>query len=156
DAGNWMPMDITDEGKSARSFLESNLINTGQYTPSTGIYSDIWDQTYTMVRNCNNVLEHLPDMPLTEAGKQRIKGEMLYLRALHYMDLYFIFVRFPIVTKVLSLNDDLTTARGSVDECVKLMVDDLTQAAALLPASYAKADAGRATKYAAIGMKCRL
>ncbi|NLR79682.1 RagB/SusD family nutrient uptake outer membrane protein [Chitinophaga eiseniae] len=156
DAGNWMPMDITDEGKSARSFLQSNLINTGQYSPSTGIYTDVWSNTYAMIRNCNNVLAHLPDMPLSEAGKQQIKGEMLFLRALHYMDLYSIFGRFPMVTKVLSLNDDLTAPRGTDDDCVKLMLDDLDQAAALLPAAYPKTAAGRATKYAALGMKCRL
>ncbi|RAJ82114.1 putative outer membrane starch-binding protein [Chitinophaga dinghuensis] len=156
DAGSWLPMDITDEGKSARAFLSSNLVNTGQYAAANGIYTDVWTNVYTNVRNCNNVMEHLSVMPLGDATKQRIKGEMLFLRALHYMDLYSVFGRFPIITKVLTLQDDLTMARGTDDECVKFMLDDLTQAAALLPASYSKAEAGRATKYAAMAMKCRL
>ncbi|SCC53421.1 Starch-binding associating with outer membrane [Chitinophaga costaii] len=156
DAGNWMPCDITDEAKDRRSYHAANLINTGQYTSSTGIYNNIWQNTYVNVRGCNTVLSHLDEMPLSDAGKQQIKGEMLFLRALHYLDLYYIFGRFPIVDKVLSLDDELAIARGSDEDCITFMQKDLDDATALLPETYPAASLGRATKYAAIGMKCRL
>ncbi|WP_143307200.1 RagB/SusD family nutrient uptake outer membrane protein [Chitinophaga vietnamensis] len=156
DAGNWMPCDITDEAKSARVFHQCNLVNAGQYSASDGLYADVWTGTYTNVRNCNVILSHLNDMPLSDAGKQQVKGEALFLRALHYLDLYYTFGRFPIIDKVLSLNDELAVQRGTDDDCVKFLLNDLNTAATLLPASYPASALGRATKYAAIGMKCRL
>ncbi|PSL46331.1 putative outer membrane starch-binding protein [Chitinophaga niastensis] len=156
DAGDWMPCDITDEAKTARSFLKCNLVNAGQYTASSGIYDGTWTGTYTNVRGCNTILSHLNDMPLSSSGKDQIKGEVLFLRALNYTDLYFTFGRFPIVDKVLSLSDELTAGRASDDSCVAFMLNDLNAAAALLPESYPAASLGRATKYAALGIKCRL
>lgn len=156
DAGGWLPLDITDEGKSAKSYSDANLVNTGQYSASTGIYEGVWGTTYTNVRGCNTILSHLDEMPLSTAGKNRIKGEVLFLRALHYMDLYFTFGRFPIVSKVLSLEDELTMPRASDQACIDFLLQDLNTAAGLLPESYSAAELGRATKYAALGMKCRL
>jgi hypothetical protein len=112
DAGNWLICDITDEAKSARSFLDCNLINSGQYSPSTNIYEDLWKDAYTNIRACNTVLLHLDEMPLSNGGKQQIKGEMLFIRALTYEDLFFTFGRFPIINKVLTLEDDLSVRRG--------------------------------------------
>jgi hypothetical protein len=156
DAGNWLICDITDEAKSARSFLDCNLINSGQYSPSTNIYEDLWKDAYTNIRACNTVLLHLDEMPLSNGGKQQIKGEMLFIRALTYEDLFFTFGRFPIINKVLTLEDDLSVPRGTVADCVAFMVGDLDAAAALLPESYPASALGRATKYAALGLKCRL
>ncbi len=156
DAGNWMICDITDEAKCAKSFLEANLVNSGQYSPSSNIYTSTWNDTYIAVRNCNTVLSHMDDMPFSAAGKQQIKGEMLFLRALHYMDLYFTFGRFPVVDKVLSLDDELSIGRGTDEACVKFMVKDLDDAAAILPESYPAASTGRATHFAALAMKARL
>ncbi|HEY9256614.1 RagB/SusD family nutrient uptake outer membrane protein [Chitinophaga sp.] len=156
DAGNWMPCDITDEAKSARSFLDCNKINSGQYSPSSGIYEDLWTNGYANIRACNTVLSHLDDMPLSNGGKQQIKGEMLFIRALTYLDIYFTFGRFPIVDKVLTLDDDLAIPRGTVEACVTFMLSDLNTAATLLPDKYPAASTGRATRFAALGMKCRL
>lgn len=156
DAGDWLPCDITDEAKSARPYLQAALVNTGQYSPSTGIYNGLWTGSYTNIRACNTILSHLDDMPLSTAGKQQIKGEVMFLRAQSCQDLYLTFGRFPIVDKVLSLADDLSIPRGSDEACMAFMLNDLTTAAASLPDRYPDESTGRATRFAALGMRCRL
>ncbi|MDZ7900408.1 MAG: RagB/SusD family nutrient uptake outer membrane protein [Arcicella sp.] len=66
---------------------------------------------------------------------------------------YFDLVRFwgdvPLVTTILSIEDAKITPRASREEIYKQIVDDLTQASSVLPETYATANKGRATKYAA-------
>lgn len=157
DAGSWLPMDITDEGKAARSFLICNQINNGQYNSSDNIYQDRWQDVYANVRKCNQFMAHLEDMPLSEQLKQRLVGEVRFLRALNYMQPYSLFGPFPIVDKVLTLKDELAIPRGTAEACVAFINEDLEAAAAALPVQYAEStDLGRATRGACLGMQCRL
>lgn len=157
DAGSWLPMDITDEGKAARSFLICNRINNGQYNSADGIYQERWINIYANVRKCNKFLAHQAELPLSAEKKKRLGGEMRFLRALNYMQLYSLFGPFPIVDKVLSLDDELTIPRGTPEECVRFMLKDLQEAAGILPEKYSvSTDIGRVTKGACLGMQCRL
>lgn len=156
DAGGSMPCDLTDVAMTKANPIYQ--VNVGQYNASTNIYENRWTGTYTNVRQCNLFLSHLATMPLSESLKERLTGEVKFLRALNYMQLYFIFGPFPIIDTVLTLqSDQLNAPRGTDAACTAFILNDLEAAAAALPVQYSDpADIGRATKGAALGMKCRL
>jgi hypothetical protein len=161
-----LPADLTDEAKSNFLGSTADLVNQGQYNASSNLFDAFWSSpssffkqngVYENVRKCNLIFSHLADMPLSADTKSRLSGEVHFLRAFNYQFLYSIFGRFPIVDKVLGINDDLNIQRGSDDSCVAFMLRDLDTAASLLPVQYYDpTDLGRATKGAAIGMQCRI
>jgi len=154
----YLPMDITDEGIINSSFIDSRLVNEEQYNSSNNLYNNIWTGVYTNVRSCNLFLSHFNTIPLSDALKARLAGEVKFIRALNYMQLYDVFGPFPIIDTVLTLqSDELNIARGTDAQCTTFMLNDLNTAAAVLPLQYsASTDIGRATKGAALGMECRL
>ncbi len=160
DVGNGMPLqsDLTDEAMSNKSWLQPYLVNEGQYNPSTNIYDSRWTGTYANVRQCNVFLSHLASMPLSGQLKQRLTGEVKFLRALNYMQLYYIFGPFPIIDTALGLqSNELNTPRGTDAACTAFMLKDFDDAAAVLPVQYSDpTDLGRVTQGAALGMKCTL
>jgi hypothetical protein len=161
-----LPADLTDEAKSNFQGSEADLVNAGQYNAATGIFDVFWSSpssyfrqngVYENVRKCNLFISYLPTMPLSVPTKAQLDGEVHLLRAYNYQFLYSIFGRFPIIQKPLGINDDLNVQRGSDDSCVAFMLSDLDTAAALLPVQYNDPSSlGRATKGAALGLKCRL
>lgn len=154
----FLPMDITDEGISNSLGGNPYLVNEGQYNVSTDIYENVWTGVYTNVRSCNLFISHLPTMPLSEPLKERLTGEVKFLRALNYMQLYSIFGAFPIIDTVLTLqSNELNIPRGTDTACTSFILKDLNDAAAVLPVQYSNStDIGRVTEGAAMGMKCRL
>lgn len=162
-----LPADITDEAQSNFPGSNADLINRGQYNASTNLFDAFWslpssggfhqNGAYENIRKCNTFLSRLDEMPLSGPMKQRLTGEVKFLRAYNYQLLYAIFGRFPIIDKVLNMADDLTIPRGSDEACRNFILNDLDAAAAALPVKYASpTDLGRITKGAALGMKCRL
>ncbi len=99
------------------------------------MYSEYWTDCYIQARKCNTLLERVSDAPLSAGLKQRMSGEAYFLRALAHMQLYERFGRFPIIDKVLSLEDETTVQRAKDEDCVKFILADLDKAAQLLPPS---------------------
>ncbi|WP_160717137.1 RagB/SusD family nutrient uptake outer membrane protein [Chitinophaga solisilvae] len=156
-AGGYLMMSLTDEAESNRPNQQSHLVNFALHNSGTGIFSDEWTSGYVSIRKCNQLLEQLQTAPFSAALTQRMKGEAYFLRALFYMEIYARFGRFPVILKTLALTDELAVPRGTDQECVKAMTDDLDAAARLLPARYADAtQTGRATQGACYALKCRL
>lgn len=166
-ANTGMIASFTDEAKlnHEASFYAANAVNTGQYTSATNLFDAFWSGTgsqptgvYVNVRSCNLFLAHLATMPLSEATKNQLTGEVRFLRAYNYQFLYSLFGRFPIIDTVYGIGDNgLYTQRSSDDSCIAYILADYDAAAALLPTRYyASTDIGRATQGAALGMEVRL
>ncbi|MGM8360943.1 RagB/SusD family nutrient uptake outer membrane protein [Flavobacterium sp. ARAG 55.4] len=148
----------------------SNLINpnitlvnaqdaSGYYGPAL---RDAFDNVpYNRIRDCNAMLENIDVLGsnLPQQFRDRVKGQMYYLRALQYYDLMRTYGGVPIVTTVqVASNSDesIKIPRGSVTEVVNQIVADLDQAAALLPPNWDAANYGRFTKGAAMAQKSRV
>jgi starch-binding outer membrane protein, SusD/RagB family len=121
-----------------------------------------WNNLYVNIRACNKFLNNadkLPDDGILIDGvtkKTRLKGEVLFLRAWFYMRLTSLFGAVPIVDKEYQLTDDFQAARNTYDECVKFMVKDCDDAAAILPLKYSADKLARASKGAALALKSRI
>lgn len=121
-----------------------------------------WNSLYKSIRACNLFLEKeaLKKLETTFAEdmllKDRLTGEVLFLRAYFYQQLVSLYGGVPIVAQVYGLNDSFEIKRSSYAECIKFISDDLDRAASLLPLSHSGNNLGRATKGAALALKSRV
>src|SRR5213595_87467 len=115
-----------------------------------------WGPTYSRIRQTNIFLSKIDATTFDDALKQRMKGEVFFLRAYFYHNLMRMYGGVPLITKVYGLNEDYQAARNTFQETVAFIVASADSAAALLPLSYSGADVGRATKGAALALKARV
>src|SRR6266581_4288897 len=115
-----------------------------------------WANNFSRIRQTNIFLSKIDATTFDAALKQRMKGEVYFLRSYFYHNLMRMYGGVPLITKVYGLNDDYTVARNSLKETVNFIVANADSAAALLPLSYSGTDLGRATKGAALALKARV
>src|SRR5438270_4876779 len=115
-----------------------------------------WGPTFSRIRQTNIFLSKIDGTTFDDALKQRMKGEVFFLRAYFYHNLMRMYGGVPIITKVYGLNEDYHVARNTFQETVAFIVANADSAAALLPLSYSGIDLGRATKGAALALKARV
>jgi hypothetical protein len=145
------------------------LTNFARITPSDlgrmngawwGWDNRAWDTKWKNISNCNIFFERIDEVPFAdETLKDRLKGEVRFIRALEYNDLVTRWGGVPLITNSYTIDDDdeiKNQVRASYEDCVKFMVDELDAAAKELPATYSNSDYGRATSVAALALKSRI
>ncbi len=127
-------------------------ITTFTNTPTTGIFDGIWSGCYQGIFRANQLLLHVPDVPLNDDAKKQYLAEAKFLRALNYYQLVINFGDCPIILKVPEGRTDYFAAKSPEADVWAQIVSDLREAKASLPVSYPAAMVGRATQGAAIGL----
>ena len=95
-----------------------------------------WDGNYKNIKNCDlffeNVNKGVYDNTLVDGKpfKERLTGEVHFLRAFLYHQLVSLFGGVPIVKHTYSLNDSFSIARNSYSDCVDYIVAECDSAAA--------------------------
>lgn len=136
-----------------RGELTSDNISTLGTT--TTPYVNKWGYAYARIRDINEFFEEIESSDLEEDLKDRLKGEMKFIRAYLYSELLWRYGDVPLITHVFALNDDYTTAtRVSYDKVVDFIVKELDEAALLLSGSEIRK--GRATPDATLALKSRV
>jgi hypothetical protein len=109
-----------------------------------------WPQAYEGVFRANQVINNVPKISMDEKLRARYVNEAKFLRALYYFRLVRLFGGVPIVTTELQ-RSEYCMAQSPIEDCWKLIEQDLKDAADTLPekSAYAASDMGRATKGAA-------
>jgi hypothetical protein len=115
-----------------------------------------WSDNYSRIRQANTFLEGLAGAEFDAELKQRMEGEVRFLRAYFYHNLLRMYGGVPLITQVYGLNDEFLVARNSFAETVDFIVEDAEAAAALLPTAHSGSNVGRATKGAALALKARV
>lgn len=114
----------------------------------------MWRGFYIIIHRCNVVINNTvtndPD-DLTHTLRDRVVGEAKFLRGLSYFELASLWGGVPLVTKPVN---DFTgfVSRSTRQDTYNAAIQDLKDAAAILPPSYSAADNGRATRGAANAM----
>ncbi len=117
----------------------------------------MWNIPWANIRRANLMLSHVPTLPLSEPLKQKIKGETKFLRAWYYSHLLNTFGAMPILGDVVfDAESDINFPRTPYGECVDYLVNELDEAASLLPVEHEAKDFGRVTKNACLGLKSRV
>ena len=119
------------------------------------IVTEAWAGNYNAIFKANTVMEKLAEkgnVISDTALRTRLQAEARFLRAFYYFDLVRWFGRVPLIDKTLLSGEALKIGRTEVTDVYSFIIADLEFAAANLPSTYAAADKGRATKYAAKGI----
>lgn len=112
-----------------------------------------WQTLYASIRKCNLFLTNVENATF---NKDAMLGEVSFLRAWCYYNLTSLYGGVPIISKAYELTDEFKVPRDSYEDCIQFIVDDLDQAASLLPVVQTGQNNGRATKGAALTLKSRV
>ncbi|MFX1704305.1 RagB/SusD family nutrient uptake outer membrane protein [Chitinophaga sp. CC14] len=135
------------------------FVQQGALTPDrTGWMSDTWIRSYRSIREVNYALANIDKVPMSDYGKERLKGELHFIRAYRYQDLIRNFGDVPLAgDRVYNLDDtnfDSLFIRKPVQECIQYAVNELNTAATMMKdKSY---PTGRGSYAAALALKARL
>lgn len=87
-----------------------------------------WEQLYSAIKNCNIVLNYVPDISdptVTETRRQEILGEASFLRAYHYFNLIRNWKEVPIILNVPGDLKEMFSKKSTTDEVYKQIITDL-------------------------------
>lgn len=122
---------------------------------SSAEFNPIWNRAYIAINDANNTMESVKAAAvLSEEFKNRIIGEMSFMRAYVYFDLVRLFGGVPLHTQSISNKVNFYPERASVDAVYKRIFEDLELACKhCLPYSKQPVkEKGRATLGAAQGI----
>lgn len=148
----YMPMFLLargDEGHSTSPFfdlqnaLDKFVLSNYNYFFTADVYQD----NYQGIFRANQVLANVPNIEMEETLKQRVLGEAKFLRGLFYFHLAVLYGNVPFLLEPSTAG--ALPPQATQAEVFAQVVKDLTEAAAVLPATYPESELGRATKGAA-------
>jgi len=169
-------MNIGGEVASTNGASSAVASNTGDYriwmtrTNNQTLFNNdgvrgIWTGSWKGIRVANMALEKLPLLVnATQEEKDLIAGQAYFFRAFFYWEIIRSFGGMPYIDRVLLPTEEMKFPRESYQETTDKIVADFDRAAALLPedwdktvvgSAFPKANAGRATKGAALGFKAK-
>lgn len=125
---------------------------------SKGIYDPMdqsWAGSYTLIRQCNLVLEKVKDIEMSDESRKKIEGQAYFFRAFVYFNLIRSFGDVPYIDKPLNLTDVEDITRTPREEVYAKVMADFDKAIEYLPEEWDAANTPRVTKGAALAMKAR-
>jgi hypothetical protein len=134
-------------------------IGNGAYSPAYDYVQSLWNFHYHGIKKCNRLIENIGRVPdLSAELRNRYAGEAKTMRAWHYFELYSRFGDVPYYTHVITMSESATIGRTPKADVVSKILIDLDEVITndYLPASYAAADKGRITRWAAKALKARI
>ncbi len=147
---------LTDIAHTNQPFDVQAYIELGQYDATSSKVFGEWAKAYKGIRACNYFLQNVDKLVSTNTALiNQLKGQAKALRAYQYLKLASLFGDVPVLTTAISLDESRVLTRTPVAQVCDFVDKELTEAAELLPATYAAADNGRVTKGAAIGLRAR-
>lgn len=146
---------VSDEAMNNFNWQGAYTLNRGQMTPDQMGGFDVW-WYYGDIKDCNVFFEKIGNLKGNDQMRDRLTGEMLFLRSYFYSELVRRYGGVPYITKTFALDGEMMIPRNSYEDCIDSIVSDLDKAAKLLPIRFSGKDFGRATKGAALALKSRM
>lgn len=150
---------MTDNAYTKDYVSHNQAIGSGKYSTAERYVRSVWDYRYAGIRDCNLLLNNIGTVPeLTDQLRNRYIGEVTFIRAYHYFELYSKFGDIPFFTHTISINESKTIGRTPKSEVVTNLLNDLSTIIDnnYLPTSYDDKNIGRITRWAAMGLKARI
>ena len=154
----WMLVEYPTDYTTSRLSATNERSLMGTFSPlfsSSHAYIDgYWQAAYSGINKANSVIANVPAIEVTptfsQTRKDQVIAEAKFLRALHYYWLAGSFGGLPLKLEPTTSIDGGNTPRASAEDTWAQIQKDLTDAAAVLPASWPSSEFGRATKAAAL------
>ena len=126
----------------------AELLKQPSPAPSNSVMTNVWTGCYQMINRANLVLGKAPEITDNTALRDRVVGEAKFLRGWAYFELVSQWGEVPLYTETVTSAIGFK-GKSPVADIYTVIIKDLTEAAAALPASYGASDNGRATSGAA-------
>lgn len=156
--GDYLPVPMSsasDESESNAGYFGTKVFNMGNYD---GVDANIYFY-YAAIRKANLFLKNSERVPYPDAKtKEKMLGEVYFLRAFYYNEMLKRFGGMPILTEkdLFVPGDNLMRPRDSYRDCFAFIMGDLNKAINYLPVTLNTNEYGRATKGAAMALKARV
>ncbi|RPE13717.1 RagB/SusD family nutrient uptake outer membrane protein [Chitinophaga lutea] len=152
---------MTDEARFIHNYGTTTSVTEAMSPEDLGALNLFgeWDKHYKAIRNCNIFFEMVGTAKdLKDDQRQRLRGEVHFLRAYFYHMLVKYWGGVPLVTQIFKLTDgqNMLIPRNSFEECVQYIVNECDSAIKLLPEVHDRDNKGRANKFAAMALKSRI
>src|SRR5665647_1341986 len=121
-----------------------------QFQSNHAYLQSAWEAAYFGINRANTVIDRVPAIEMDPTRRDQIVGEAKFLRSMHYYWLAGLFGGVPLKLNETQSIDEAPPARSTAAATYAQIEKDLTEAAAVLPASWPAGDFGRATKGAAL------
>lgn len=146
----------SDIGHTNAPFQVEALLEQGVYDALNSRIQTEWSNAYSGIAAANFVLDNIDKVPSTNTALiNQFKGEAKALRAYQYIKLAAFYGDVPLVTKSISIEEGRQLTRTPVSQVWDFVDKELTEAASLLPVTYAALEKGRVTKGTALALKAR-
>ena len=159
ESGKSMIACISDEAMPNVPGSNVDNLTNGSWSPSSSNPDSQWDVNYQYIRSINIGLENLYLLPETSATlRKQFYGELIFLRAYAHFELIKRYGGIPIITKSLTLDDDLNIPRNTFKECVDFVVSQCDTAVKYLPTPdiASGGQLGRISTGVALALKSRM
>ncbi len=136
-----------------------DVIASGNFTPTLVRFQREWGDRFGGIKSCNLFLGNIDkNTSMSAELKNRMKAEARFVRAWHHFGLMNWWGDVPLLKKDLTPDEAKTINRSPRADVLAFILNELDEAAAVLPANtnYATADRGRITKGAALALKARV
>lgn len=151
--------DDADKGSSPADGANSyGTLDNLNPTAGVGNLNDVWATYFRAIARANQALALVPLSPAEQVVRNRLEGEVRFLRAYFYFNLVRFFGGVPLINAVPPVDEINNTAlqtRASREQVYALITGDLRFAANNLPIK-AQTQTGKATKAAAMGMLAKV
>jgi hypothetical protein len=143
---------VTDDAVITSSTNVMRRYAVNAMTTSQDPFQTYWDRDYRSIAQCNTFLKdrrgyntrYMVNALYNKQVRDRLQGEAFALRAWFEWDLLQKFggmsngqmLGFPIITDVISVNDEINYARNTYDECVHQILTDCDSAMKYLPLAH--------------------
>lgn len=128
----------------------------GTYTDRTGIVQSRWQTCYDGIFRANLLLQNIADVDAPETVKEVYIGEARFIRALYYFYLLDFYGGVPLYDETTVVSNEfmnMKKERSTEDETRKFILEDLDEAARVLPIKWESGEYGRVTRGAAIALR---
>ncbi|WP_303312616.1 RagB/SusD family nutrient uptake outer membrane protein [Hymenobacter sp. BT730] len=150
--------DDSDKGSTPSDYGPAAEVDNFTLTSSNGIVNNAWTGYFQAVTRANQALDKIPLSPVDETTKNRLLGEVRFLRGYFYFNLVRFFGGVPKLDRVpdaSEINSPEFQKRATAEEIYQLIIGDLQFAVDNLPIK-GETEVGRATKAAAQAMLAKV
>jgi hypothetical protein len=140
---------VTTSAIESYTDYQGNTVSSSDYNLDA-----VWKNLYSVIYQSNAILAGINSSTLPPALKQRVRGEADFLRAYSYFYLVNTWGDVPLLISP-DVNSSALARRSPSDSVYTLLLQDLKEASASLPASYQGGQKIRATRWAAMTLLAR-
>lgn len=151
-----MGSDDVDKGSTPTDAAFMNDFHNFTANSGEGQIADFWAGEYRTINFANQILGNVPGISMDAGLKARYLAEAKFIRAYCYFRLVRAFGGVPLRLSLPKTAADYNLPRASKEQVWAAIEQDLTDAAGVLPQSYAAADIGHATKGAALALHAKV